>query len=184
MDTTEQPTKKRGRPPGVRNKPKQETPERLVPPSSIALEDFKHSDINTMCARQLTLLDWAQQAMRNEMKAGFQAKGEHISESDVEKLLTLSSALVRAVDALKKADGLADELSKRMTPEQLLEAALKKIEGQDVATLNYAISRLRAYRQKIAPVMGIDTIKMGDRAARTYEAPATAVDAIASLVDE
>lgn len=173
MDST---PKRRGRPPGVRNRPKYHDETRLVPPANQApLEDIRPVDPDTLVARQLTMLDWAQQAMRNEMKRAMQAKGEWIDAADIEKLSDLSQALIRTIDALKKSADLASEMAARMTAEQLLEAAIKKIEGQDVATLNYAIKRLRAHRERIAPVGGFDKIQMGE--------PATAAAAIAALED-
>lgn len=175
---------RRGRPPGVRNRPKDELgvsipPARLRAPSTKPLEDYDHADPDTIVSRQLTMLDWAQQAMRNEMKRAMQADGKWISAEDISKLEKLSQAIVRAIDALKRSDDLAKELSARMSPEQLLDAAIKKVEAQDIATLNYAIKRLRAHRERIAPVGGMDKIQMG-------EGPklSTASDAIADLVDE
>jgi hypothetical protein len=164
--------KRRGRPPGSRNKPK----DRLVPPSTKPLEDIVPVDPDSLVARQLTLLNWAQISLRNEMKKAMQAKGEWISAEDIEKLTDLSQALIRTIDALKKSADLAAELASRMTAEQLLEAAIRKIEGQDVATLNYAIKRLRAHRERIAPVGGMDKIQMGE--------PATATAAIAELAED
>ncbi len=125
------------------------------------------------------MLDWAQQAMRNEMKRAMQGKGTHISYDDISKLEKLSQAIVRAITALKQSDELAKELSSRMSPEELLEAAVKKLEGQDIATLNYAIKRLRAHRERIAPVGGFDKLQMGEPPAL-----ATASGAIADLMDE
>ncbi len=181
MDSSDKP--RRGRPPGVRNRPKDEhgdsiPPVRLRPPSSVPLEDYDHADPDTIVSRQLTMLDWAQQAMRNEMKRAFQAKGTHIGIEDITKLEKLSQAIVRSIQALKASDDLAKEMAARMSPEQLLDAALKKIEGQDIATLNYAIKRLRAHRERVAPIAGMDKIQMGEPAA-----VATASDAIADLVD-
>ena len=92
----------------------------------------------------------AQQAMRNEMKRSMQAKGEWISADDIGKLEKLSTAIIRAIEALKRSSDLASELSSRLTAEQLLEAAIKKVEAQDLATLNYAIRRLRAHRDRTA----------------------------------
>lgn len=172
---------RRGRPPGSRNKLKY--PDREVPPSSTPLEDIRPVDPDTIVARQLTMLDWAQQAMRNEMKRAMQAKGTHISGADIEKLADLSQAIIRTMDALKKSSDLAAELSSRMTAEQLLEAAIRKIEAQDVATLNYAIKRLRAHRERIAPVGGFDRLQMGETPT-TAPKVATAVDAIAELDDD
>lgn len=148
----------------------------LVPPSTKPLEDIRTVDPDTIVARQLTMLDWAQQAMRNEMKRAMQAKGQWIVAEDISKLEKLSMAIVRAIEALKRSSDLASEMAARMSPEQLLEAAIKKIEGQDLATLNYAIKRLRAHRERLAPVGGLDKIQMGE--------PATATAAIAELVDE
>lgn len=167
MDTE---PRKRGRPPGVRNKPAV----RLVPPATIVGEDYRHADADAIVSRQLAMLDWAQQAMRNEMKRAMGGKGVNVSLEDIQKLEKLSNAVVRAIDALKKSSDLADELASRLTPEQLLEAAIKKVEGQDLATLNYAIKRLRAHRERLAPVDGISKIQMG-------EAAGTAIDAIAGL---
>jgi hypothetical protein len=163
--------KKRGRPPGVRNKPRA-----AVPPSTTPLADYHYPDPNAMVARQLSLLDWAQQAMRNEIERGMQGRGISIQDVDVARLEKLSNALVRAIQALRQVSDLADELSKRLTPEQLLEAALKKVEGQDAATLRYAIKRLRAYLEKIAPVSQAHRMQLGE--------PLTASAAIAALDDE
>ncbi len=130
--------RRRGRPPGVKSKTftrplaassseqRDRTDGRLTPPSSVALGDYRHADPETIIARQFTMLDWAQQATRNEMQRAMQGKGLHIAVNDIEKLEKLSNAIVRAIDALKKSADLADELSKRLTPEQLMEAALKK----------------------------------------------------------
>lgn len=176
---------RRGRPPGVRNRPKDENgisipPARLRPPSTKSLEDYDHADPDTIVSRQLTMLDWAQQAMRNEMKRAMQAKGQWISGEDIGKLEKLSQAIVRAIAALKASDELAKEMSSRMSAEELLEAALKKLEGQDLATLNYAIKRLRAHRERLAPVGGFDKLQMGEAPSQL----ATASDAIAALVDD
>lgn len=173
MDTL---VKRRGRPPGSRTRPALEREPRLAPPASTPLADYRHTDINAMCARQLSMLDWAQQAMRNEMQRAMQSKGEHIQAVDIDKLVQLSNGLVRAIDAMKKSSDLGDELAKRLTAEQLLEAAIKKVEGQDIATLNYAIKRLRAHRERIAPIDGLAKMQLGE--------PATAAGAIASLMDE
>ena len=166
--------KKRGRPPGVRNKPKDEQG-RLVPPSTKPEADYRHADPDTIVSRQLSMLDWAQQAMRNEMQRAMQKKGMWVSVDDIHKLEKLSNAIVRAIDALKKSSDLATELASRLTPAQLMEAALAKIEGQDLATLNYAIKRLRAHRERLAPIHGMDKIQMAE--------PGTATAAIASLGD-
>lgn len=113
-----------------------------------------------------------------------QRKGEHISSDDISKLAELSNAIVRAVDGLKKYDGLADELQRRLSPKQLLEAAIKKIEGQDIPTLNYAIRRLRAYRATLAPVSGPETKQLGDKPNNLTGKNSNAATMIADLEDE
>lgn len=175
-DEVQPPPRKRGRPKGSRNKSSLLPPPRMVPPvpGGSHGDDYRHADIGTIVSRQITMLDWAQQAVRNEMKRALAGTGLHLQHKDLEKLEKLSNAIVRAVDALKKSSDLAEELSKRMSPADLLEAACQKIEGQDLPTINYFIKRLRAYRERIAPVNGIDKMVMGDRA----------TDAIASLEGE
>ncbi len=164
--------KRRGRPPGSRNKPHLDRPEEtpLVPADRVpAGIDYRYADPDALVARQFTLIDWAQQAMRNEMRRGMQKAGTRLDPQDIETLQKLSTSLIRTIEALKKSADLADEMSKRMTPAQLLEAAIKKIEGQDVATLTATIQRLRAHRRVLAPI---------GRDARIDD---TAADAIASL---
>lgn len=166
-----EPEQKRGpgRPKGSKNK------KRLVPPGpGRALNDFKYADPMTLIARQFSLVDWAQQALRNEMTRGMQAEGTRIGQDDIERLVQLSGALSRSVDALRKANTALEALKDGLTPAELLEAALKKIEGQDLPTINYAIKRLRAYRAMVAPVEGKDRRQLGE----------TAADALRALEDE
>lgn len=172
--------KRRGRPPGSRNKPK-EPEQRLAPPSSTVKADYRHVDLSAMVERQAALIDWAQQAVRNEMNRAMGNKGTFIDERDVKKLSELSAALVRCLEAIKKADDLEELIKGRLSGEQLLELALRKIEGQDLATLNYAIKRLRAHRERIAPVDGLAKMQMGER--KDEPAEQTATSAIAELVD-
>ncbi len=170
--TTEKP--RRGRPPGVRNRPALERPI-LTPPSSKPGADYHHADPETIIARQLSMIDWAQQALRNEMMRAYQAKGVSIQTADLHRLETLSATIVKTVQGLKASSDLALELAKRLTPEELLDAALSKIESQDRATLRAAIKRLRNYMDKLGPV------SHGDRQAMKDE---TSGEAIASLGEE
>ncbi len=176
-----QPAKKRrGRPPGSRNRAPLDKDVSLLTPPGKGLNpraDYKHADIETIIARQLSMLDWAQQALRNEMMRAYQAKGVSIQMSDIDKLEKLSNAIVRAVDGLRKSSDLAEEIARRLTPEQLLDAALSKIEAQDIKTLRYAIKRLRAYVECLGPVKFQDKQEMA-------ETPETAHAAITSLEDE
>ncbi len=172
------PKRKRGRPKGSRNKvsvlPKTRLFTGAVSPG--VGDDFRHSDISTIISRQFSMLDLAQQAVRNWMVAASATQeGLHVGEGDISKLEKLSNAIVRAVDGLKKSSDLADEMSKRMSPEQLLEAACQKIEAQDLPTLNYFLKRLRAYRDRLeAQAPAVTVASAADRA----------TDAIASLGDE
>lgn len=171
----EQP-RKRGRPKGSRNKPVLQR--RLIPPPANDFrpgDDYKHADIDTIIARQISLVDWAQQACRNELLRAYQAKGLSVSTDDLERLETLTNTIVRSVDALKKSSDLAGELASRMSPEQLLEAALKKVEGQDQPTIKYAIKRLRAHLERIGPVTFQD---------RQHMQEITGSGAIASLKED
>lgn len=180
MDTDNQP-KRRGRPPGSRNKQK-EPEQRLAPPSSTVKADYRHVDLSAMVERQAALIDWAQQAVRNEMNRAMGNKGTFIDERDVKKLSELSNALVRCLEAIKKADDLEELIKGRLSGEQLLELALQKIEGQDIATLNYSIKRLRAHRERIAPIDGLDKMHMGEPKGPPKEL--TASDAIAELAND
>jgi hypothetical protein len=102
----------------------------------------------TLISRQFVLIDKAQLILRADL---FGPDGENgvLDESDVERLLKLSNALARSIDALRKASDALEVLSTNLTPEQLLEAALKKIESQDVGTISHAIRRLRSYRAMV-----------------------------------
>lgn len=162
--------KLRGRPKGSRNK------EREVPPGQKPMADYRHADPDSLVSRQLGLIDWAQQALRNQLKTEGLRPGSLCTVADVSMIEKLSSSLVRAIDALKKSADVAEEMASRMSPEQLMEAALAKIEGQDLPTLNYAIRRLRAHRDRLAPVTGADAVQLGD-----VTIPAT--DSIASLLE-
>ena len=165
------PARRRGRPKGSRNKA---ALQRQVPPGLQPMDDYRHVDPDALIGRQMTLIDWAQQALRNEMQRAMQGSGKWIQAGDISKLSDLSNALVRSLDALKKHNDLAEELQKRLSGPNLLEAALKKIEGQDLPTIRYAIKRLRAYLEKLGPVSSQDKMQMGEPRGR-------AADVIASL---
>lgn len=155
----EAPRRGRGRPPGRRNGPSRLTAAAVItPPTPVDRSDnqktrldYRHADLDTLCARQLSLIDYAQQALRNEFGAGFQSDGRSISGQDIQKLMDLGQALVRSADALKRSTALAEEIADKLSPEQLLEAAIKKIEAQDLGTIKYIIRRLTEYRRKLVP---------------------------------
>jgi hypothetical protein len=169
MDSNEPPKRKAGRPLGSKNKA-------ALDRGNADRADYDYPDPDTLVARQLSMVNWAQVVVRNEFRRAMENRGSTIvlAPKDIERLEKLSNTLVRTIDALKKSSDLTEELSKRMSPEQLLDAAIRKIEAQDLKVLNYAIKRLRAHRERIAPTGGqgpvVDT--------------ATASDAVASLESE
>lgn len=133
-------SRKRGRPPGSRNKIR-----------GRALSDYAHSDPDTICARQLTMLEAAQKALQRDLEKMVSGEEKWVDVKNILALEKLSNAIVRGIEAMKKSADLADELASRLTPEQLLEAAIKKLEAQDLPTLKYAIKRLRAKRESLMP---------------------------------
>ena len=171
----------RGRPKGVKNKkPWAQAGPRLVPQATTPNQDFKYADPNTLVARQLSLIDWAQLALRREIDRGAQANGlGGIGLDDIQRIEKLSNGLVRAIEALRRVTDIAEELKNRMTPEELLEAAVKKVEGQSPATIRYAIKRLRAFLETLGPVEPGDRGQMGELKGQPYNAAA----AIAALGD-
>ncbi len=176
------PKRGRGRPKGTKNKqpllPQVTAGPREVPPGFDPFDDYRHADPLTLVSRQYAMLDWAQQALRNQLKIGLGAKeGLRVAIVDVQTLMDLSTTMIRALDAHKRGIALAEELSKQKTPAELLEISIRKIEGQDLPTLQAVIRRLREHRAKLAPINKRDT-KMMDGVYKT------AVSAVASLEDE
>lgn len=200
-DTSAEPKRGRGRPKGSKNKnPYVRTTDytrgesmtgggpREVPPTASMQQDFAHADPATMLSRQLSMISWQQQALRIKMMGGVKSDetalkdircgGKITYAEDTKELLDLSNALVRAIDGMKKHSDMANELAQRMTAEQLLELAIAKIEGQSLPTISYAIKRLRAKREALGPVGGLERHSIG------YTEDSKATDAIASLLDE
>jgi hypothetical protein len=142
------PRKGPGRPKGSRNK----RVSKIGPPNpQREKSDYEHADPSTFVSRQLSLIDTAQRWLRDEMTA-IAAGEEELAGFDIRKLHELSQALCRTVEALKRASDVAEEMVKRMSPEQLLEAAIQKIAAQDRPTVEYAIKRLRETRRDMSPV--------------------------------
>lgn len=163
-----EPRRKPGRPKGSRNKPK---PPRGVLPDDSVMRDFKHADPMTLIARNFALIDWQQQALRSELQECAK-QNLRVTEGQTKKLVELSNSLVRSVDALRKANDALEELKKNLTPAQLLDAAVKKIKGQDVPTLKYIVRQLEAYLEFVAA---------GKTPPGDLDISAPAADALASL---
>ncbi len=176
------PKRGRGRPKGTKNKqpllPYVAPGPREVPPGGDPFDDYRHADPLTLVSRGYAMLDWAQQALRNQLKIGLGAKeGLRVAPQDVQTLMDLSATMVRALDGHKKAIAIAKELAAEKTPAEMLEISIRKIEGQDLPTLQAVIRRLREHRAKLAPINKRDEKMMEG----VYK---TAVSAVASLEDE
>jgi hypothetical protein len=175
----------RGRPKGSKNRhPALVIPNgpREVPPGLDPMDDYRHADPLAMVSRNYAMLDWAQQALRIEMKRGIgdTSKGARVDQNDITKLLDLSNTLMRVLEGHKRALALAEELAKQKTPAELLEISIRKIEGQDLPTLQAVIRRLKEHRAKLAPITRRDEKMMTG----LYRREATAADSIASLGDD
>jgi len=163
--------------------------DRLVPPTASKHDDFAHADPATMLSRQLSLISWQQQALRIKMFGGVKTAEQALDDvrkggkitypEDTKELLDLSNALTRCMEGMKKHSDLANELASRMSAEDLLEAAIAKLEGQSLPTLNYAIKRLKAKRESLAPVHGRERVSIGPK-----DEDEKATSAIASLLTE
>jgi carbamoylphosphate synthase large subunit len=126
------------------------------------LRAYRHADPATMLSRQLAIIDAAQDYLDAKLRSG------EFTERECKTMVGMCSALNSTVQALARSSKFAEELAARMTPRQLLDAAIEKLEAQDEPTLTYCIRRLRAARAKI-PVK------------REPATTATAVGALASL---
>lgn len=165
--------KRPGRPKGAKNKPKPEVVRQL--PAGHCFDAYR-GDPTTIAARFFTVIDYVQQSIQKRLADYEKDPHAEVRRDDIEQLEKLANSFHRTLMGLQKAGDLAEEMAKRMSPEQLLDAALKKIEGQDIATLNAAIKRLRLYRASLAPVDAVDQAQLGENR--------TAVAAIAALEAE
>lgn len=164
---TDKPRRRRGRPVGAKNKirhvVKKANDETVV----------RHIDPHSLIERALMLVDEQLNSLRVEMAGEGAVDG-------TKRLLDVANSLCRCIDSLRKYNDLADELQRVMSPEQLLEAAIVKLEGQDLKILNYAIKRLRAHRERVAPAVGSEHQGLGVAA----DDKDSATSAIASLETE
>jgi hypothetical protein len=160
-----------GRPPGKRNGNK------LLPLGKLARwdnyttppkMDYRHEDIQTLVGRQLSMVGLAQDRVRQEM-LGTTVDGEPgiiasrcITLDDVERLNDLSNALVRSIDALQRATKVSDELKAKLTPEQVLDAAVDLIRAQDLPTLTEIIKALNTHRKKDPKHKPVKTVAAAD----------------------
>lgn len=160
------PARRPGRPRGSPNRPKP------PPPAEPVLHgEIQHADPTTLIERQFVIAQWLQAAFREEIRRRMHSPNPSVGMDDVKRFEGLTVALDRAVNTLRRSSAMAEELAARMTGEQLLDAALKKVESQEPAYVRYAIKRLRLHLERIAPQV-------------TPELPVTVIDALASLEDD
>lgn len=168
----EPPKRKRGRPPGVKNRPKEvieaekaaEKGAWSSPVSTVPFEDYRHPDPMAMVSRQYAAVDWAQQALQNALKTGIGdrgAKGLDVFEGDMDRLVAAGNALEKALSSHKRAIDLMKHIQGEKTPEELLEIAIRKIEGQSLITLSAVIRRLRNTRKSRAPLIKGENFALG-----------------------
>lgn len=154
---------KRGRPKGSRNVPK-----RWEPLAGVGAK--RSLDPTDMVNDQMALLHFAQCSLRKMLAE------EGITDASSRTLLSTSTAIAKAVQALKGCADLEDEMSKRLSPEKLIEAAILKIESQDESLLVYTIRRLNEALRRVrslpdAPVDGMTSAAVDAIAALTVELP-------------
>jgi len=165
MDEESTPVKRgRGRPKGSKNRvPLAVMTPRVVPPGTVPHDDYRTADPLTLVSRQYAMVDRQQQALRQEMQRGIKGQaGTHANVEDGIKLVDIGNALMKTMNAHKQALVIAETLQKNKTPAELLEIAIKKIEGQDLPTIEAVIKRLRRYRQTVAPVTYNESLRMSD----------------------
>lgn len=153
-------------------KPKPPKPEpSLAPPGwRKPLSEITHADPRTLVDEQLVLAEWMQKSFKESIRrklAG--AKPEGITFEDVKVFEKMSAILADAIRTLEKVDAVADEMSKRLSAQELLDRAIQKIESHEPQTIKWAIKRLKAKLDLKAP---------------KATPLATAADAIASLMED
>ncbi len=185
------PRRGRGRPPGSKNKP------RLLPdqiggvagpreraPSQVPFEVYNVPDPLAMVQALYAEVAWRIDTLRNVRKMGGgvgnrQGKGVEANEAAVPILIDTVNTLVKTLQSHDKALLLAKKLSESKTPAQMLEHAIQKVMGQDLATQRGIIRRLRENLARLAPITQSDKAQLGE-----VGGFGKAVGAIESLVDD
>ncbi len=163
----------RGRPKGVKNKVRQPMAilqsgvmgDREKAPEQKPFDIFQ-TDPLSMVQRFYRELDFRLTALSNMRKMAKpesnEARGLKANPEEIVLLTDVSNVLLKSLQAHDKALALAEKLGKNKTPAQLLEIAIQKVEGQDIATLRGIIKRLRDRVTQMAPVTRQDKIQMGE----------------------
>jgi hypothetical protein len=141
-----QPKRGRGRPKGSKTRPR---PEPLA-----GVASRRALDPSDMVNDQLALLHYAQCSIRKMMVE------EGMSDRASKNLLTTSQGIAKSIEALRRCTDLEDEMARRLSPEKLLEAAISKLESQNLEIISYAVKRLTDARRRLekapeAPIEGL-----------------------------
>lgn len=176
-----------GRPKGAKNKPKTEPksvstllasvpkgPREIAPELGAPFEVYHTPDPLAMVQALYAEVAWRIQTLRNARKL---AKAEAMQKANdrVERglspdeaivpiLIDTANTLMKTLQSHEKALLLAEKLSKNKSPAELLELAIVKIMGQDLATQQAIVKRLRENVTRLAPESAIDKVRAGDSA--------------------
>ncbi len=173
------PKRKRGRPPGSKNRARHiaEGP-REKAEGQKPYDDYAHADPMAMAARLYSEVDWQLSAIRNQRAKYTEkatgrfdknvAQGEQVDFGAVDDLSKVAGTLEKAMKAHERALVLAEKLAKLKTPAQVLQAAIDRIKGQDLPTLRNIIKELKKYMAAIAPVSQSNALAAGSASAADF----------------
>lgn len=189
-----------GRPKGSKNKPRSEPksvaallstvpkgPREIAPTLGAPFEVYHTPDPLAMVQALYAEVAWRIQTLRNARKLA-KAEAQQKANDRVERglspdeaivpiLIDTANTLMKTLQSHEKALLLAEKLSKNKSPAELLELAIVKIMGQDLATQQAIVKRLREHISRIAPENAIDKVKTGESALSNL----TAAEAFAAL---
>lgn len=147
MEAEETPKKRRpGRPVGSRNKPALHRPQSDT------------TDPMELVERNLSMIDLAQRTIRLQMQREIAKPYGEVSDAVSRRLLDVSNALVRTVDALKKANLAIDEIEKKLSPAQRVERAVRWIRAAGPAAVRNTIKVLHNEPDTAPVVSGADAL--------------------------
>lgn len=191
-----------GRPKGSKNKPRPEPksvsailatvpkgPREIAPSLGAPFEVYHTPDPLAMVQALYAEVAWRIQTLRNARKLAIAAalqkdkandrveRGLQTDEAVVPILIDTANTLMKTLQSHEKALMLAEKLSKNKSPAELLELAIVKVMGQDLATQQAIVKRLREHISKLAPETAIDKVRTGESALSNL----TAAEAFAAL---
>lgn len=176
--------RKRGRPPGSKNKPREpinvaaalsrvpKGPREIAPSLGEPFEVYHTPDPLAMVQALYAEVAWRIQTLRNarkldkieqQRKANDRVeRGLQPNEAIVPILIDTANTLMKALQSHEKALVLAEKLSKNKSPAEMLEHSILKIMGQDLETQRAIVKRLREHLSRIAPETAADKMKTGE----------------------